>query len=83
MDGRIDVARIEDFERGEMQRMQLHDVVEAKYYIQEKDGRKLFQITTFGRESRDLPGKMSQTIQLDSKAAQKLFDILKIEFGLK
>ena len=66
-----------------MQRMQLHDVVEAKYFVQEKDGRKLLQITTFGRESREMPGKMSQTIQMDSDAAQRLFDILKHEFGLR
>lgn len=77
------MARIESFEKADMQRMQLHDVVDAKYYVQEYDGRNLLQISTFGRPTRDLPGKLSQTIQLDSKAAAQLFDILKNTFGFK
>ncbi|NGN40119.1 methionyl-tRNA formyltransferase [Mesorhizobium sp. CGMCC 1.15528] len=66
-----------------MQRMQLHDAIEAKYYVQDYDGRKLLQISTFGRATRDIPGKVSQTIQLDEEAASHLFGILKKTFDFK
>lgn len=77
------MARIEVFEEAEILRMQLHDVVDAKYYKHERDGEKLLQISTFGRPSRDLPGKLSQTIQLDATSGQQLFDILRSHFGFK
>ena len=77
------MARIENFEKAEMQRMQLHDVVDAKYYVHEYDGRNLLQISTFGRPTRDIRGKLSQTIQLDSDAARQLFDILRENFGFR
>lgn len=63
------MARITSFEKAEMQRMQLHDAIGAKYYAQEYDGRKLLQIPTFGRATRDIPDKVSQTIQLDEEAS--------------
>ncbi len=77
------MARIEVFEEAELQRMQLHDPVDAKCYKQEYDGKKLLQISTFGRPTRDLPGKLSQTIQLDERSGRQLFDILKSHFGFK
>jgi len=63
--------------------MQLHDPVDAKYYVHELDGKALLQISTFGRPTRDLQGKLSQTIQLDSKAGLELFEILKSTFGFR
>ena len=66
-----------------MSRMRLHDTVDATYYTHDSDGRKLLQISTFGRPSRDLPGKLSQTIQLDEVAARQLFNILKSTFGFR
>jgi hypothetical protein len=41
----------------------------------------LFQLDTRGSEQRAKPGKQSQTLQLDSKSARQLFEILKREFG--
>ncbi|NYD80941.1 methionyl-tRNA formyltransferase [Brucella intermedia] len=75
------MARLVEFERGQLNRFQLHDPIDAKYYIHEVDGRKLFQLSTFGRSSREMPGKLSQTIQLDENAAKQLYDILKATFG--
>ncbi len=75
------MARITKFELGEMDRITLHDEVDAKYYFQEKDGRKLLQISTFGRTTRQDVGKLSQTIQLDKDGAFELFNILKQRFG--
>jgi hypothetical protein len=40
------------------------------------------QIDTYGREDREIPGKKSQTIQLDREGALALFAILKREFNL-
>jgi hypothetical protein len=77
------MARVTKLERGEMLRFQLHDEVDAKVFTQDYDGRKLLQISTYGRDSRQLPGKLSQTLQFDEQAAFELFSILKSEFGFK
>ncbi len=75
------MARITHFEHGELDRMTLHDEVEAVYYFQERDGRRLLQISTFGRATRQEVGKVSQTFQLDEIAARELYGILKDRFG--
>ncbi|MGO7984530.1 hypothetical protein [Rhizobium leguminosarum] len=77
------MARITKFELAKMQRFQLHDPIDAKIFAHEYDGRKLIQISTYGRVSRQEPGKLSQTIQLDEEAAGELFQILRREFGFK
>jgi len=77
------MARIIKLERAEMQRFQLHDEVDAKFFIQDYDGRKLLQISTYGRDSRQDRGKLSQTVQFDEQAANELFSILKSDFGFK
>ncbi|MGQ3214090.1 MAG: methionyl-tRNA formyltransferase [Shinella sp.] len=66
-----------------MERLQLHGEVEAKLFVQDYDGRKLMQISTYGRPDRQDVGKLSQTIQLDEVAARELFEIMKAEFGFK
>jgi hypothetical protein len=66
-----------------MDRLQLHDEVEAKLFVQEYDGRKLLQISTYGRPDRQEVGKLSQAIQMDEEAARQLFEIMKVEFGFK
>jgi hypothetical protein len=65
-----------------MDRNSLHDEIDATYTTFERDGRVLLQIDTYGRETREVPGKKSQTIQLDREGATALFKILKQEFGL-
>ncbi|MBP1874570.1 hypothetical protein J2Z19_004296 [Ensifer adhaerens] len=77
------MARITKFERGEISRFQLHDEVDAKLFVQDFDGRRLMQISTYGRDSRQDVGKLSQTFQVDERAARELFEILKSEFGFK
>jgi hypothetical protein len=66
-----------------MDRLQLHDEVEAKLFVQDYDGRRLLQISTYGRPGRKDVGKLSQTIQLDEEAARQLFEVMKAEFGFK
>ena len=63
--------------------MRLHDEIDASYYAYELDGRKLLQINTAGRKSREIPDKVSQSIQLDENSAKQLFEILGSHFKLK
>ncbi|MHC2000390.1 methionyl-tRNA formyltransferase [Methylobacterium sp. CM6241] len=74
-------ALIRNFERKEMERVSLHDEIEATYSVFERDGRVLLQIDSYGRADREMPGKKSQTIQLDRDGARALFNIIKREFS--
>jgi hypothetical protein len=77
------MARIEHFAEGNLQRMTLHDPIDATYFAYELDGRRLLQINTSGRKTRELPDKTSQSIQLDEASASQLFSILKNHFGFR
>lgn len=55
-------------------------VVECKYLIGERDGRRILQLNTYGSEEREIPGKLSQTLQFDQSAAKDLWTLLKREF---
>jgi len=75
------MALIREFERKNIGRASLHQEIKAKYAVIEKEGRVLLQIDTYGRSDREHPGKVSQTLQLDRQGAERLFRILKSEFG--
>jgi len=77
------MARIDTFVPGMLQRMTLHDPIDATYFTYELDGRRLLQINTSGRRDREIPDKVSQSIQLDQDSAAQLFTILKDHFGFK
>ena len=47
------------------------------------NGRKFLQIGNYGRAERDVPGKKSQSLQLDEKSARELFDILRETFHFR
>jgi hypothetical protein len=76
------MALIRTFTRKDRERASLHDEIEATYTTFERDGRMLFQIDTYGRKSRQVPGKQSQTLQLDEQAARELVNILKAAFHI-
>lgn len=76
------MALIRSFQRKHMDRNSLHDEIEATYTTFERDGRVFIQIDSYGRDTREIPGKKSQTIQLDREGAVALFNILKREFDL-
>jgi len=76
------MALVRTFTRKHMDRNSLHEEIEASYTTFERDGRVFIQIDTYGRETREIPGKKSQTIQLDREGAIALFNILKREFNL-
>ena len=74
------MAFIKHFSKSTMTRNSLHDEIEAKYAIFEYDDRTLVQIDSFGRSTREIPGKKSQTIQLDRNSGAQLYKILKEAF---
>lgn len=74
------MALIRKLQRKNMERNSLHEEINATYTVFEQDGRVLLQIDTYGREGREMPGKKSQTLQLDGEGAKALFEIIKREF---
>ena len=73
---------IESIDRVEKERTTIHDKVYTTYTVFEKDNKKYFQIDTYGRNDRENPGKISQSIQLDVIAARYLVKQLIREFDL-
>lgn len=73
------VLKFNDLERTEGK---LHLPVEAKYAVFKNDGNAFVQIDTYGRPTRDIPGKVSQSIQLNKKSATQLIEILKDAFNI-
>jgi len=76
------VALIRRFLEKHMERNSLHDEIEASYTLFERDGRSILQIDTYGRENREMPGKKSQSIQIDEAGAIALRAILKEAFNV-
>lgn len=74
------MALIRHFDRKHMERNSIHDEISASYTVFERDGRRFIQIDSYGRDEREIPGKKSQTIQLDRDGAQQLYRILQNEF---
>lgn len=74
------MALITHFQEKSRDRYSIHDEISANYSAFERDGRSLLQIDTFGRSTRQQPGKLSQSIQLDRVGAFALYKILKTEF---
>jgi hypothetical protein len=76
------MAKITTFLEGQRDRYQAHDEISATYFSFERDGQHLLQIDTHGRDERQIPGKVSQSIQLDKEAAQQLVIIIKKTFSI-
>ena len=74
------MALIRHFEPKEMERNSIHDEIDASYTAFHMDGRTFIQIDSYGRSDRQIPGKKSQTIQLNEDSARQLFEILRREF---
>ena len=75
------MALIRKFERQSMERNTVHSEISATYTVFNKDGAQFIQIDSYGSESREIPGKKSQSFQLDKEAARSLYQILQTEFG--
>lgn len=73
---------LDSIERIEKTRNQLHEKVHATYTVFEKDGHKYVQFDTYGKDDRDNPEKISQSLQLDEETARFLVRLLIKEFEL-
>ena len=74
----IDVTKIEKIDK---ERVTIHEKVYTTYSVFDDCGKHFVQIDTYGRSDRELPGKISQSIQLDESSAKFLFDLLKKEYN--
>jgi hypothetical protein len=76
------VERFERFERKSMERNSVHEPIDAKFTSFDSGEQRYLQIDTYGRATREMPGKLSQTIQLNKQSAQELIAIIRQEFNL-
>lgn len=65
------MATVRNFEIDPLRVAKPQEEVTAVVRLVECDGEKMIQIDTFGRASREFPGKLSQTIRLDEAAFRK------------
>ena len=75
----IDIKTMHEISK---ERNTIHDKVSATYTVFEQDGKKYFQIDTYGKDKREIKGKISQSIQLDKASAKYLIKLLVDEFDL-
>jgi hypothetical protein len=76
------MALVRSFEPKTMERNALHKEIGASYSVFGDGEAKVLQIDTYGSEDRQIPGKKSQTLQLDRQGAENLLRIIQREFGL-
>ena len=72
---------IETIEKSDKDRNTIHEKVYTTYSTFDNDGKHYVQIDTYGRNEREQPGKISQSIQLDEQSAKYIFDLLKKEYN--
>jgi len=75
----IDINKIEKLTKD---RNTIHDKVYTTYSSFDSYGAHYVQIDTYGRSDRELPGKISQSIQFDKETAAYIVNLLKREFDL-
>jgi hypothetical protein len=78
------VARVRRFVKDSPAASRAHPTeVDCGYAIISAGGRRYLQLNTYGSPSREIPGKVSQTLQLDQRAAAKLVSLLQEAFPAK
>jgi hypothetical protein len=74
------MALITEFTELHKERNQLHGVVDCGYSIFEIGGARYLQLDTFGSTERQIPGKTSQSIQLNEDSAAQLKRLIERAF---
>ncbi len=74
---------IETIKRIEKERNTLHTKVFTTYTSFKQDGKTYFQLDTYGKADREMPEKISQSIQLDEDTARLLVNLLIKEYKFK
>lgn len=67
---------VKDIKKIEKARNSVHEEAPATYTVFEDSGEKYFQIDTYGRNDREFPEKISQSIQLNRDSARQLVRLL-------
>lgn len=63
-------------------RNSVHTKVHTTFTVFEECGSKYVQFDTYGKSSREIPGKISQSIQLDRESALFMVRLLVEEFDI-
>jgi hypothetical protein len=74
------MALISSFEQRPIVPSRLHDDVCCGFAAVDVGGRRILQLETYGSRSRKIPGKVSQSLQLDEAGARELKRILEATF---
>lgn len=74
------MALISRFEERPIVPSRVHDEVTCGFATAQLGGRTILQLETYGSRSRKIPGKVSQSIQIDERAARELKRILERSF---
>ena len=75
----IDIDTIKKLDK---EHYSVHEKVVTTYSVFEADGKKYIQFDTYGKSSREIPGKISQSMQLDKDSAICIVDMLRREFHI-
>lgn len=75
------MALITRFMELQKERHQVHGVVECGYTIFEDGGTRYLQLDTYGSQERQIPGKTSQSIQLNAESAAQLKTLIEKTFA--
>jgi hypothetical protein len=75
------MALIERFEQRDAGSERRHGEVTCGYRWFDVRGKRILQLDTYGSDERQIPGKISQSIQLDKEGARELLAIVNRAFG--
>ncbi len=75
------MALVTKIAEGFKNRHSIHKRTECSYFIvHDRTGKKYLQLETIGSEDREIPGKVSQSIQFSPEAIKQLKELLSKEF---
>ena len=75
--------KLDSIKRIDKDRNTIHTPVTATYTVFDTiDGEHYVQIDTYGKSDRAVPGKTSQSLQIDRDSAKFIIELLKKEFDL-
>ena len=75
------MALIRSFELRPGASVSFRSEVDCGYSVGEVGGRKILHLETYGSSTRAIPGKVSQSIELNEDAARELAAIIRRAFG--
>jgi hypothetical protein len=76
------MALIERFEQRGTGSERRHGGVTCGYHWFDVQGKRILQFDTYGSDERQIPGKISQSIQLDEEGARELSRDRRPRFGV-